>query len=291
MNDDHRGWPPVPGPGRGMGGRPNLPPGWPVGHEWPDPVPEAPRKDLRWWIVAGGVAAVVILIGGGILVSRNGSGGAGVAASVSSEASTSEPVPTTSRSQAVSGWRLSELLASQQMLSDHADHAPLTLAPVVSKPFANVTITPVQCTSAVVPGDPGTYGISNMTGFAGQSAADDSPDGGHKIIQAIAAFPTDSDASGFFDMQLSEWQRCASMSMSSATADGAVTSGDVGTPAVTNGVATVSITPTDAPAGGRSCQHALTHRATFVVDVRVCAPHVGDSGSALAQAISGAIPR
>lgn len=280
----HDGWGQGSTPGHGMGG-PNLPPGWPVGPEWPSGPPEPPRNGLRWWLVVGAVAVVVIVVAGAILVTRSDPAESRGTVPTSTEAPTSAMVSTAPSSKAASGWRLSQLLASQQMLSDHAEHASLTLAPVVSKPFSTVTITPVQCTSAVVPGAPGPYSISNMTGFAGQSAADSSPDAGHKIIQVIAAFPTDDDASRFFDQQLSEWQRCAAMSMSSATADGVVTGGDVGTPTNTNGVATVVITPTDAGAA-RSCQHAMTRHGTFVVDVRVCAPNVGDSGSALAQAIS-----
>lgn len=275
-----------------MGNRPNLPPGWPIGPEWPSDPPEPERDDLRWWITAGAVALVALVVGAVILATRDGSSGSdGSVAASTTPASASSASTTTSTSKAAAGWRLSQLLASQQMLSDHAGHAALTLAPVISKPFTNVTITPVECTSVVVPGSPGTYNISNMTGFAGQSAGDTSPDAGHKIIQVIAAFPTDDDATRFFDQQFSEWQRCTGTSMSSATADGVVTAGDVGIPTSINGLATVVITPTEPAAAGRSCQHAMTHRGTFVIDVRICAPNVGESGTALAQAISDRITR
>lgn len=281
----------------------NTPP-TPLGPYPPNPYPPVapqPPKRRRWGLLgAGALVLVVIAVAVTVFVTRGGDSSTTTARSTSSAASTTtsasssapstEAAPSTGSSAPTSAdvvgpTALKGLLSSVADVTQLADNAPMTPTPVQESPLTGATVTPVNCTGAVMPGFGSVYGGSSYTGIAVQGLSNKPQR--IDVIQSIASFPSATEAQSFVDGQFADWQACKYTDITLAV-NGDTQRGTVAISANTLGTNNVFIfPPSDDPdaSTARQCQHAMSARKDLVVDVRVCAPNVGSMGWTLARDI------
>lgn len=153
-----------------------------------------------------------------------------------------------------------------------------------ASPIIGVKIDPFKCTGAVMTGLYITY-IGMGTAFVVQTLTNASP---HiDVTQALTSFTSAGDAQKFVDRQFQDWQGCDGTDVTGTS------EGRYGGPPQharlsktdnSQGVNVNVLSPLPG-AEGRQCQHVMSARNNVVVDVRVCAPDVGDMGLKLDQVI------
>lgn len=178
---------------------------------------------------------------------------------------------------------MASYLASPEETGSLADNRPMTPGPISKEPYSNVTVEPFSCTGATVPGIQIAYSGSGFNGFAAQNVWD--ADEKFKVVQAIASFPTEKEATAFYDRQVSAWGRCTDTPFTATIQGGAQDRASTGALTQNDGIAVLPITPT-VSADGRTCERAITAQRNTVIDVRVCGANAGGDGATLARTIA-----
>lgn len=294
--------PPAPGPG---GPPPYQHPGtWPAGYQQPPPtvVPRAKPSlgsrlsEHRWWVI-GAAAAIAVVLVIALIVASSG------------DDSSSEDGPPTSPAQVPAGPKttvpasptaappsqppaappapnvapdaLPGLLLPAEQINQRMNTSGMTALPTEHAPLGG-TVTPPHCTGVWAPAYQATYDGSGYTGLAIQGVHREPS---HKVAQAVVSFPDAGRAKAFYDKQVADWNACKSSHVRWEYG-GNSTELDVGVPAITAGVMTVMLFPTNSPTAGQQCERDMTVRGNVIVDVRACSPTVGSAGLSIATAIA-----
>ncbi|WP_165606499.1 sensor domain-containing protein [Mycolicibacterium celeriflavum] len=173
------------------------------------------------------------------------------------------------------------LLLPAEQINQRMNTSGMTTLPIEHAPLAG-TVTPPHCTGVWGPAYQGTYDGSGYTGLAIQGVQREPS---HKVAQAVVSFPDAGRAKAFYDKQIADWNACKSGHIRWEYG-GNVNDVDVGVPAVTAGVMTVMLFPTNSQTAGQQCERDITVRGNVIVDVRACSPTVGSAGLSIASAIA-----
>ncbi|MBX7451906.1 sensor domain-containing protein [Mycolicibacterium sp. 3033] len=191
-----------------------------------------------------------------------------------------EPTP----SQTVDPDQLDDLLLAPSALASVLD-APQFEA--MDPPRANMLSTirgkPPTCTGIIEPGTAEAYRNTASRGVAGQTFADPA-DPATSVVQYVVALDSADDAIRYREQQLAAWRDCAS------------TAGSVQAPSVLARPFTIGevdstqnrLSTTLTTIRGR-CQRVLSTAASVVIDVRVCAPLLGQQAEVVALQIEDEI--
>lgn len=256
------------------------------------PRPASPRGHLHWWI-GGTVLAVVALVAVVVLVTVGGTDHtparppvATSAAPVPSRATTAPPTSTSAPAAASPGG----LLLPEQDITSRMKTTMTTAGGESGSAPLNIAITPSNCSSAYAPATADGYrgaGYSELAvkGFRG-------PDGAAStsVVEAAAKFPDAAAAQTFYHAQFGNWASCKYTAASATYADGSsdhlkiAVPGDDGSTAIDSAFAL----------GGRGsagCERAMTVKAAYVIDVRVCRGATGGNAGGYGSSIAHAIAR
>jgi hypothetical protein len=152
---------------------------------------------------------------------------------------------------------------------------------IFKQPFSNLSTEPARCVDAVMPGQQST--VYNMpTGFAAQILDGAAPR--VRAMQVVASFASTDDAASSYTIANGRWSTCQDKVVA-LTADKVVAMQKTGRIETRDSITSIPVTPTDGNIGV-SCQHAFTARGNIAIDVRVCAPNVGDMGRQLVSKIA-----
>ncbi|MUL67342.1 hypothetical protein BOO86_22905 [Mycobacterium sp. CBMA 234] len=167
-----------------------------------------------------------------------------------------------------------------------SDLLGITVTPegIVRKPDTKLSVEPIRCLEAIQAGL-NTISLIGRTGFAAQILHGDQH---AQVVQMIASFPADADASAFREIVTQKWRRCQNQQ---ATITDGQTSLTYTVDAVdqVNSVAAVSMSVTAGDGTQVTCQHALGARRNVAIDVRVCAPNVANKGRELVAKIAAGL--
>lgn len=301
------GWSPQPAPLPAPGGAwpPHQPPGQYPTPGYPPANPTPPGKKKPWGLIAGALLVAVIVIGAGVFVfgdkiisgsDTKGDNKADGPTTTSQTASPSQqppagsatpsPAKTPGAAGSVDPAALPGLLESIPSLNDKYKANLIPAADLATEPFHGLTISPSTCAGALLPGIDYVYRSANYTGFSGQILTDDVTR--TKVMQAVIAFSTATEASSFYDTRLSSWKGCNDTTVE---AEGGGTKATIKTGSVSDaeGIATLSMWRADKPAGSDGalgCERAMTPVNNVIVDVRVC---VKDDAKTLAVNLAKSI--
>ncbi|WP_441958855.1 sensor domain-containing protein [Mycolicibacterium houstonense] len=204
----------------------------------------------------------------------------------SSSAPTTSKAPTTAgASEAVDPAGLPGLLASVSDLNERFKGNFTPAAATQSSPFSGMTVQPSNCAGALLPGIDYVYRTANYTGFAGQILTDGSS--GVKVIQAVIAFKSETEATRFFNDQFTAWKSCNHTEINTS-GGGEQQTVKTGVAGEGDGTATLLIWK-NLQDSGNGCQRGMTPRKNVIVDVRVCSPNVGSAGYTLARDVGAKI--
>lgn len=211
----------------------------------------------------------------------DGSTGSG-SSSPSSTPKTSSESPAGGTSGTVDANSLPSLLASTSELNERFDASLTPASSVQNSPFTGMIVMPSNCTGALLPGIDYVYSSANYTGFAGQILTDDAS--GTKIMQAVIAFNSATEAARFYNDQFTAWKGCNYTELT-ASGGGQHQTIKTGVASDSNNVGSLLMWP-DSSDSGRGCQRGMSPRKNVIVDVRVCRQtKLGSSGSTLAKDI------
>jgi hypothetical protein len=144
------------------------------------------------------------------------------------------------------------------------------------------TLSDPECLSAFEPFQESVYRAHEPSAPHNQvvhSAGD-----AHRVVEAVAKFPSDEKARAFVEASAGKWGACANRTV---TFTGSNNKAAEWTFSDVNG-ATPKITQmrTEAGASGRSCQHALSAEGNLVIEVQACGNDITDGGARLAEQIA-----
>jgi hypothetical protein len=230
------------------------------------------------WRTGFAIGAVVVVAAGCSATDRKVSGTATTATAAAS--------PTTSTSavaKPVDDAGLPKLLGSPPEISDLVGLA-MTPEAIFRKPDTKLRVEPIRCLEAVMPALD-TIGYYGRTGFVGQLLHGDQH---AQVVQVVAAFPTDAEAADFREATTGHWRSCQNQQAT-------VTGGQVPLTyalervETVDSVASVPVSGTASDGTRVLCQHALGARRNVIIDVRICAPNVGNKGRDLVAKIAGGL--
>jgi len=195
--------------------------------------------------------------------------------------------PTTSTSAAV---RLVDPATLPPLLGSPGDVAGIVgvdmrPGPIFKQPFRGLFTEPSACEDAVMPGQASSIYYSR-NGFAAQFLDGAAP---HvRALQVVASYPSADDADVARTVAASSWSFCQDKVVT-LTIDNDVAVQKTGRIETRDSIMSIPVTPTD----GNTvvgCQRAFTAKRNVVIDVRVCAPNVGDMGRQLVSKIAAKLP-
>ncbi|KAB7760663.1 sensor domain-containing protein [Mycolicibacterium mucogenicum] len=224
------------------------------------------------------IGAVVVVAAGCSVTDRKVSGTATTAAGTAS--------PTTSTSavaKPIDDAGLPKLLASAADISDLVGVA-MTPEAIFRKPDTKLRVEPIRCLEAVMPAL-NTIGYYSRTGFAGQLLHGDHH---AQVVQAVAAFPTDAEAVDFREATTRHWRSCQNQ-QATVTGGQAPLTYALDRVELVDSVASIPVSGMAGDGARVPCQHALGARRNVIIDVRVCAPNVGNKGRDLVAKIAAGL--
>ncbi len=147
------------------------------------------------------------------------------------------------------------------------------------------TLSDPECLSAFEPFEESVYRPHNPTAIhtqVVQSAGD-----AHRVVEAVAKFPSAEKARAFVELSAGKWQGCANKTVTFTNPSKSTewTFGEV------NGAApkiTMTRAQTD---NGRTCQHALSAAGDLVIEVQACGNDITDGAARLADQIAAKASR
>jgi len=233
------------------------------------PIPPAPasRRRRRLPVIAA-VAALAIAGTVGAVVATTGSDSPATTSAPPTESTAAKspaapPVPPTS---------LGGLLLSKADI-DRIMTVPMTLdadSPRMNSSAA--ALVEQECTGAFAPGQQAAYAGSGYLSTVQQSYSSSSPAPGvpaYQASQVVVGFPSADKADALFDRQTTEWQQCATRTLTVPTGGQRVQVilgdfADVGN-------RTITLVQGLENAQGWTCGRALAVRRNIVVDTYACA--------------------
>lgn len=224
------------------------------------------------------VGVAVVLVAGCSLTDRKISGTA-------SPQSTGvvPPTATSAAARPIDDAGLPRLLGSPSEISDLVGVAMMPEA-IFRKPDTKLRVDPIRCLEAVMPALD-TIGYYRRTGFAAQLLHGDQH---AQVVQAVAAFPSDSEAADFREATTRHWRSCQNQQATITGGQDALTYALDRVDSV-DSVASVSMSGTARDGTPVPCQHSLGARRNVAIDVRVCGPNVGNKGRDLVAKIAAGL--
>ncbi len=229
------------------------------------------------WRTSVLVGAVVLVMAGCSATDRKVSGTASAPADAS---------PTTSTKPAASFVEpatVPSLLVSPEGIAGIVG-VGMTPGRIFKQPFRNLSAEPVHCLDAVMPGQQSTQ-YYLPTAFAAQILDGAAP---HiRAIQVVASFGSADDAERSYIIASSGWSFCQDKVVT-LTVDRQVAVQKLGRMETRDSIISIPVTQADG-SNTASCQHAFTAKRNIVIDVRVCAPNVGNAGRELVSKIAAKV--
>lgn len=285
------------------GGPPPIPPGGfppaPI-PPLPDAIPSGKGGWRRWGVALVAVAVVAVLAIGGTwwVMGRNTDNTATASDAPATSQSSAAPTttgsatptsstPTTTSSSptatTIAAAAVPNLLLSPEDVSTRMQSPGMIPGELTKEPANGVNVSPPGCTGVFTPAHASVYGSSGYTSFAAQTVND--PDNGiHKVIQMVAAFPSDQAAQDFYSKQVAAWMECKNQAVTAQSPGSSdTTSASVGAVVEDEGILQTIVVPDGSPS--RICGRNLTARANIVIDVRACAENPGGAAWSMVRDI------
>ena len=105
-----------------------------------------------------------------------------------------------------------------------------------------------------------------------------------KVMQVVASFASAEDAESADTIARTSWPSCQDAEVT-LTAGSEVATQKLGRIETTDSIMSIAVTQADGSSTA-SCQHSFTAKRNIVIDVRVCAPNVGNAGRELVSKIA-----
>jgi hypothetical protein len=105
----------------------------------------------------------------------------------------------------------------------------------------------------------------------------------HRVVEAVAKFPSAEKARAFVEGSAERWGACANKAVK-FTASGKTSEWTFGD--VNGGAPKITQTRAETGANGRTCQHALSAAGDVVIEVQACGNDITDGGVRLADQIA-----
>jgi hypothetical protein len=141
----------------------------------------------------------------------------------------------------------------------------------------STSVSDTNCLAIDGPAQDTVYANTGWTAIRGQRL-DDSVDDSrrkHYAIQAVVAFPSAHDASGFYDTSTQTWPACSNRRFSDLNPGKPDTVWTVSGTTTDNGILTTS--QVQEGGDGWTCQRALTVRNNVAIDIVTCSYRLADA--------------
>jgi hypothetical protein len=233
---------------------------------------------MNIWRTGMVIGAAVVVAAGCSVADRKVSGTA-----TTDTAAVSPTTSTSAVAKPVDDAGLPKLLGSPSEISDLVGVA-MTPEAIFRKPDTKLRVEPIRCLEAVMPGLD-TIRYYGRTGFAGQLLHGDQH---AQVVQVVASFAADADAALFRDLTTQYWRSCQNQ-QATVTGGQAPLTYALDRVESVDSVASVQVSGTAGDGTRVPCQHSLGARRNVIIDVRVCAPNVGNKGRDLVAKIAAGL--
>ncbi|AYE99168.1 hypothetical protein C0J29_26660 [Mycobacterium paragordonae] len=142
------------------------------------------------------------------------------------------------------------------------------------------TLSDPECLSAFEPFEESVYRPHDPTAIHTQSVQ--SPGDAHRVVEAVARFPSAEKARAFVEASAGKWQACANKTV---TFTGTSKSTEWSFGEVNGAAPKITMTRAETDNNTRTCQHALSAAGDLVVEVQACGNDITDGGAKLAEQI------
>jgi PknH-like extracellular domain len=142
----------------------------------------------------------------------------------------------------------------------------------------STSVSDTNCLAIDGPAQDTVYANTGWTAIRGQrldDSVDDSKRRKHYAIQAVVAFPSAHDASGFYDTSTQTWPACSNRRFSDLNPGKPDTVWTVSGTTTDNGMLTTS--QVQEGGDGWTCQRALTVRNNVAIDIVTCSYRLADA--------------
>ncbi|MHA7653021.1 sensor domain-containing protein [Mycobacterium sp. ML4] len=143
------------------------------------------------------------------------------------------------------------------------------------------TLSDPSCLAAFEPFQETVYRPHDPTAIHSQvvqSAGD-----AHRVVEAVAKFPSADKARAFVESSAGKWRACANKTV---TFTGPSKSTEWSFGEVNGEAPKITMTRAETENGGRTCQHALLAEGELVIEVQACGNDITDGGVRLADQIA-----
>lgn len=142
------------------------------------------------------------------------------------------------------------------------------------------TLSDPECLSAFEPFQESVYRPHDPTAIHTQSVQ--SPGDVHRVVEAVAKFPSAEKARAFVESSAQRWRACANKTVTFA---GASKSTEWNFGEVNGAAPKITMTRAETDSNTRTCQHALSAAGDLVIEVQACGNDITDGGAKLAEQI------
>lgn len=142
------------------------------------------------------------------------------------------------------------------------------------------TLSDPECLSAFEPFEESVYRPHDPTAIHTQSVQ--SPGDAHRVVEAVARFPSAEKARAFVEASAGKWQACANKTV---TFTGTSKSTEWSFGEVNGAAPKITMTRAETDNNTRTCQHALSAAGDLIVEVQACGNDITDGGAKLAEQI------
>ncbi|WP_205874853.1 sensor domain-containing protein [Mycobacterium camsae] len=143
------------------------------------------------------------------------------------------------------------------------------------------TLSDPECLSAFEPFQESVYRPHDPTGIHTQVVQ--SSGDAHRVVQAVAKFPSAEKARAFVESSEGKWRACANKTV---TFTGPSKSTEWNFGEVNGAAPKITMTRAETDNNTRTCQHALSAAGDLVIEVQACGNDITDGGAKLADQIA-----
>ncbi|RUP02295.1 MAG: TIR domain-containing protein [Mycobacterium sp.] len=143
------------------------------------------------------------------------------------------------------------------------------------------TLSDPECLSAFEPFQESVYRPHDPTAIHSQVVQ--SSGDAHRVVEAVAKFPSAEKARAFVESSAGKWRACANKTV---TFTGPSKSTEWSFGEVNGAAPKITMTRAETDNNSRTCQHALSAAGDLVIEVQACGNDITDGGAKLADQIA-----
>lgn len=239
------------------------------------PAPSGGQSNKKLLIIGGAALAAVVAIVLIVVFATSGGNTRKPAAARPSGAAAGAPntggAPTETASILLGAADIGAVLGDPNM--KESAHSDQLRAP-------QGTLSDPECLSAFEPFQESVYRPHDPTGIHTQVVQ--SSGDAHRVVEAVAKFPSAEKARAFVESSEGKWRACANKTV---TFTGPSKSTEWNFGEVNGAAPKITMTRAETDNNTRTCQHALSAAGDLVIEVQACGNDITDGGAKLAEQI------